>query len=117
MGAPIAAKWTTIFDDDGSAHYFKTLQKKGTMVVLYPQSSSGVKVYIKRDNEAEVYVGTATVRSADNEIIAPTDFYLKKKSKKYKRLQIIAENDGFDETFGIDEIIKCYTVGNYSRNR
>ena len=117
LGAPIAAKWTTIFDDDGSAHYFKTLQKKGTMVVLYPQSSSGVKVYIKRDNEAEVYVGTATVRSADNEIIAPTDFYLKKKSKKYKRLQIIAENDGFDETFGIDEIIKCYTVGNYSRNR
>ena len=117
VGALIAAKWTTIFDDDGSAHYFKTLQKKGTMVVLYPQSSTGVKVYIKRDNEAEIFVGTATVRDANNEIVAPSDFYLKKKAKKYKRLQIITENDGFDETFGIDEIIKCYTVGNYSRNR
>lgn len=117
IGAPISAKWTTILDDDGSAHYFKTLQKKGTMVVLYPQSSTGVKVYIKRDNEEERFVGTATVRGANNEIIAPSDFYLKKKAKKYKRLQIITENDGFDETFGIDEIIKCYTLGNYSRNR
>ena len=117
VGAPIAAKWTTVLDDDGSAHYFKTLQKKGTMVVLYPQSSTGVKVYIKRDNEAEIFVGTATVRDANNEIVAPSDFYLKKKAKKYKRLQIITENSGFDETFGIDEIIKCYTIGNYSRNR
>lgn len=117
MGAPIAAKWTTVFDDDGSAHYFKTLQKKGTMVVLFPQSSTGVEVKIKKDNDPELLVGTATVRSANNEIIAPSDFYLKKKSKKYKRLQIIAENSGFDETFGIDEVIKCYTVGNYSRNR
>ena len=117
MGAPIAAKWTTVFDDDGSAHYFKTLQKKGTMVVLYPQSSTGVEVKIKKDNDPELLVGKATVRGANNEIIAPSDFYLKKKSKKYKRLQIIAENSGFDETFGIDEIIKCYTIGNYSRNR
>ena len=117
VGCPIAARWTTVLDDDGSAHYFKTLQKKGTMVVLYPQSSTGVKVYIKRDNEPELFVGTATVRSSNNEITAPSDFYLKKKAKKYKRLQIIAENDGFDETFGIDEIIKCYTVVNYSRNR
>lgn len=117
VGCPILAKWTTVLDDDGSAHYFKTLQKKGTMVVLYPQSSTGVRVYIKRDNEAEMYVGTATVRGSNNDITAPSDFYLKKKAKKYKRLQIIAENDGFDETFGIDEIIKCYTVGNYSRNR
>ena len=117
VGCPIPAKWTTVFDDDGSAHYFKTLQKKGTMVVLYPQSSTGVAVKIKKDNNDEILVGRATVRSANNEIIAPSDFYLKKKSKKYKRLQIIVENGGFDETFGIDEIIKCYTLGNYSRNR
>lgn len=116
-GAPIVARWTTIFDDDGSANYFKTLQKKGTMVVLYPQSSTGVRVYLRKDNNEPVYVGTATVRGSNNELTAPSDFYLKKKAKKYKRLQIITENDGLDETFGIDEIIKCYTVGNYSRNR
>lgn len=116
-GAPIKAKWTTVFDDDGSAHYFKSLQKKGTMVVLYPQSSTGVNVYIKKDNAEPKYVGKAVVRGSNNEITAPSDFYLRKKAKKYKRLQIITENNGFDETFGIDEIIKCYTVGNYSRNR
>lgn len=117
VGCPIMARWATILDDDGSAHYFKTLQKKGTMVVLYPQSSTGVSVKIRKDNNDEILVGKATVRSANNEIIAPSDFYLKKKSKKYKRLQIIVENGGYDETFGIDEIIKCYTIGNYSRNR
>ena len=116
-GAPIKAKWTTVFDDDGSANYFKTLQKKGTMVVLYPQSSTGVNVYIKKDNAEPLYVGKAVVRGSNNEITAPSDFYLRKKAKKYKRLQIITENNGFDETFGVDEIIKCYTVGNYSRNR
>lgn len=117
VGMPIHARWSTLLDDDGSAHYFKTLQKKGSMVVLYPQSSTGVKVSIKKDNGEPIEVGMATVRSADNEIVAPSEFYLKKKAKKYKRLQIIAENNGFDETFGIDEIVKCYTIGNYSRNR
>lgn len=117
IGCPITARWTTVLDDDGSAHYFKTLQKKGTMVALYPQSSTGVKVYLKTDNNAEQYIGSASVRDSNNEIAAPSDFYLKRKAKKYKRLQFIAENDGFDETFGIDEIIKCYTLGNYSRNR
>ena len=116
-GNPIVARWTTVLDDDGSAHYFKNLQKKGTMVALFPDSSTGVKVYLKKDNEAELYIGRATVRGSANEITAPSDFYLKKKAKKYKRLQIIAESDGFDENFGIDEFIKCYTVGSYSRNR
>lgn len=115
VGNPINARWTTVFDDDGASHYYKNLQKKGTKVSLLPDSSTGVKVYIKKDNNAEVYIGTATVQGSANEITAPTDFYLKKKAKKYKRLQIIAENDGFDENFGIDEIIKCYTIGNYAK--
>lgn len=117
VGNPINAKWATVFDDDGAAHYFKNLQKKGTMVALLPDSSTGVKVYLVKDNEDKKYLGTATVRGSGNEVTAPSDFYLRKKAKRYKRLQIIAENDGFDENFGIDEIIKCYTVGNYSRNR
>lgn len=117
VGNPVYARWTTVMDDDGAAYYFKNLQKKGTMVTLYPQSSTGVKVYIKKDNLDEQYIGTATVRSSASGVAVPSDFYLKKKAKKYKRLQIIAENNGFDETFGIDQIIKCYTVGNYSKGR
>lgn len=117
VGNPIKARWSTVLDDDGSSHYFKNLQKKGTMVSLLPNSSTGAKVYLKKDNKETLYVGEATVRGSAEEIVAPSDFYLKKKAKKYKRLQIIAESTGFDENFGIDEIIKCYTVGNYSRNR
>lgn len=117
VGSPIYARWTTILDDDGSPHYFKTLQKKGTMVSLYPQSSSGVRVYLKKDGADKQYIGEAAIRGVSDDTPPPTDFYLKKKAKKYKRLQIIVENDGYDETFGVDEIIKCYTLGNYSRNR
>lgn len=117
VGNPIKARWSTVFDDDGASHYFKNLQKKGTKVSLLPDSSTGVKVYIKKDNNETTYVGEATIRGSSEEIIAPSDFYLKKKAKRYKRLQIIAESTGFDENFGVDEIIKCYTIGNYSRNR
>lgn len=115
VGNPIDAKWTTVFDDDGASNYYKSLLKKGTKVSLLPDSSTGVKVYIKKDNNAEQYIGTATVKGSTNEITAPTDFFLRKKAKKYKRLQIITENNGFDENFGVDEIIKCYTIGNYAK--
>ena len=39
---------------------------------------------------------------------------LNKKFKKYKRLQFIIRNEE-DEDFGVDEIIKNYTVGNYAK--
>ena len=48
---------------------------------------------------------------------APHEFYLNKKVKKYKRLQIIARNEKLNEGFGIQEIVKVYTLGNYSKNR
>lgn len=115
VGNPIMARWTTIFDDDGASNYFKNLQKKGAKVSLLPDSSTGVKVYIKKDNNDRQYIGSATVKGSADEITAPSDFFLKKKAKKYKRLQIITENNGFDENFGVDEIIKCYTLGNYAK--
>jgi hypothetical protein len=112
-GVPVKAIWSTLMDDDGMTHYFKNLYKKGTMVSLLPESDSGVKIYIKADNNEPVYIGETDAK--DYEL--PFDFYVKKKIKKYKRLQIICENDVLDDSFGIDQIIKCYSVGNYSKNR
>ena len=46
---------------------------------------------------------------------SPQDIYLKKKVKKYKRLQIIIRNDSVSEGFGIFQIAKTYAVGNYAK--
>lgn len=112
-GVPVYARWDTIADDDGAVHFFKNLQKKGCVISLLPASDSGVTVYLKADEKDAKYVG-----STDREgQFLPSEFYPKKKMKKYKRLQIICENNGLDESFGIDQIIKTYTLGNYSKNR
>jgi len=112
-GVPINAVWSTIADDDGAAHYFKNFRKKGNVVSLLPSSDSGVDVYIKADEKDPIYVGT--VDAKNNEL--PFDYYTRKKVKKYKRLQIICKNNILDDSFGIDQIIKSYTVGNYAKAR
>ncbi len=112
-GVAIDAVWSTIADDDESPHFFKNLKKKGTMISLLPSSDSGVNVSIKQDSKDPVFVGETDAK--DYEL--PFDFYSKKKIKKYKRLQFICENNVIDDSFGVDQIIKSYTVGNYSKNR
>ena len=110
-GVAVSAEWSTILDDDGSVHYFKTMQKKGNIVSLLPCGDTSADVYIKADNENPVLIGTVS-GSGD----LPTEMYINKKFKKYKRLQFIVKNE-LDQGFGIDSIIKNYTVGNYSKNR
>lgn len=112
-GVPIHARWSTVADDDGSVNRFKTMQKKGCVVSLLPSQDSGVDIYYKKDNEKKTFIVTSDAKNTE----LPTEVYLKKKAKKYKRLQIILENNVFDDSFGVDQIVKCYTIGNYSKNR
>ena len=112
-GVPIKCVWSTIADDDGAVHFFKNLQKKGCVVSLLPSSDSGVRVYLKADEHDPVLVGETDAKDYS----LPFDFYVKKKVKKYKRLQIIVENDDIDDAFGVDQIVKSYTIGNYSKNK
>lgn len=112
-GVPITAVWSTIADDDGAVHFFKNLKKKGSLVSLLPTSDSGVRIYVKPDRKEPVFVCESDAKQTD----IPFDVYMKKKVKKYKRLQIICENSTLDDAFGVDQIIKCYTMGNYSKNR
>lgn len=113
QGIPIEGIWGTIADDDGSPHYFKNLQKKGCLVSLLPSSDSGVEVWLQADEKEPVKIGETDAKNYE----LPFDFYIKKKVKKYKRLQIICKNNVIGDSFGVDQIIKSYTFGNYSKNR
>lgn len=109
-GVPVEAEWSTIADDDGSLQYYKTLNKKGSVVSLLPEVGCTAEVYIKKDENDEAYIGTKEVKSG----YLPTDFFTKKKFKKYKRLQFIVR-DKTANPFGVNCIIKSYSVGNYAK--
>jgi hypothetical protein len=156
---PVKAEWSTIFDDDGSLHYYKTMQKKGNLVSILPleneqpykaititedifnddkshyfvfdgekyvqctesdvfseeqtyyiESRSKTRIFVKKDDKPEVEIERKFGLNSD----IPSEMFLNKKFKKYKRLQFIIRNEA-DEDFGIDEIVKNYTVGNYAK--
>lgn len=156
---PVKAEWSTIFDDDGALHYYKTMQKKGNLVSILPmgrqlyyiqaivtedefdenktlywtfdgenyiqctendewdenttyyiQHRSATKVLVRKDDKEPVEIQrTFGVSSA-----IPSELFINKKFKKYKRLQFILRNEEAED-FGVDEIVKNYTVGNYAK--
>lgn len=127
-GTAIPCRWSTPLDDDGIPQYFKTLNKKGSMITLLPYVRTSASVTLIADGEKEYPLGTyyADIFSWD-----PVDFdrftfssnetaqddFFNKKVKKYKRLQIVVENTAIYEPFGILKITKTYTIGNFSKNR
>ena len=112
-GVPIRAVWSTIADDDEMVHFFKNLTKKGFVLSFIPESNNGVDIFLKPDEKEPIEIGTMNI----DETTLPYDMFVRKKVKKYKRLQIICANESYNDNFGIDQIIKSYTVGNYSKNR
>lgn len=125
---PISAMWCTPNDNDGATQYFKTLTKKGCLVTLSPFDRSSGKIYFVVDGNpkgfvCEQYMDIFNWEDIDFERFSfssnesPQEIYFNKKQKKYKRMQIVAENSELNEAFGIHEIIKTYFFGNYSRNR
>lgn len=122
----IYCEWTTPLDADGAPQLFKTLQKKGSLASIVPHESTSAKLYLDIDGTNEVYIGE---QRADRFIFSniefesftfnssstPIDIYIKKKVKKYKRLQIKIVNDKLDEPLTIQSIVKTYTVKGYSK--
>ena len=78
-----------------------------TYYVIY---HSKTKVFVKKDNDEPVEIKRSFGQATD----IPSELFVKKKFKKYKRLQFILVNEE-DEDFGIDSIIKSYTVGSYAK--
>lgn len=127
-GEPIFAEWSTPVDNDGATQLFKTLQKKGSLVTIQPGRTASVDLYLSADGQEETYLGRQYAdrfywnalnfrRFPFTSNMAPKDFYMNKKKKKYKRLQIILRNNEPNEGFAVYEIVKLYTVGNYSKRK
>ena len=171
-GHAIKAEWSTIFDDDGALHYYKTMQKKGNVVSILPcdwvdnniveadwegftdqqkedaYNENPRKYFLKKGNfyirckdtdeydEEQTYYQATVYTSADvyvrkdtkdltyigkvdgvveTPFDTPNELFLNKKFKKYKRLQVVIRNEEVDECFGVDSIIKNFTIGNYAK--
>lgn len=127
-GIAIPCRWATPLDDDGVPQYFKTLNKKGSLLTLLPYDRTSASVTLIADGEREYPLG---IYYADIFSWSPVDFnrftfsanetaqddFFNKKVKKYKRLQIVVTNDTIYEPFGLLKITKTYTIGNFSKNR
>lgn len=126
-GRPIVAIWSTCADDDGHPQRLKTMVKKGCAVTLKPFYRSSAKIYVRTEKDAierkamekAIQAGNVDIfnwedidfdRFTFNSNDAPQDIMIRKKIKKYKRLQFIIQNDAVDEGFGIFQITKAYMV-------
>lgn len=124
-GDPVCARWCSAYDDDGAPQKLKTLMKKGSMVTLVPHYRSGCEITLVKDGDVFQYLGRfdsslqtfENIRFTEftfNANAVAVDIFTKKKIKKYKRLQIQIENNEA-EPFGLTQITKTFTVGNYAK--
>lgn len=125
-GKAIVASWATKNDDDDAPHLYKSMTKKGCLVTIKPYARSSGAIYVVKDGNPRQFLRSGTMDILDwddvdferftfNTNDSPQDIFFKKKVKKYKRMQIIVENDALNEGFGILQIVKTFTVGNYAK--
>lgn len=125
-GQAIVASWSTTNDDDNAPHLYKSMTKKGCLVTIKPYTRSSGTIYVSKDGNPRQLLRRGLMdilnwndidfdRFTFNTNDSPQDIFFKKKVKKYKRLQIIVENDALNEGFGILQIVKTFTVGNYAK--
>jgi hypothetical protein len=125
-GKAIVAAWSTTNDDDNAPHLYKSMTKKGCLVTIKPYTRSSATIYVAKDGNPRQKLRNGFMDILDwndidynrftfNTNESPQDIFFQKKVKNYKRLQIIVENDTVNEGFGILQIVKTYTVGNYAK--
>ena len=125
-GKAIVASWSTLNDDDNAPHLYKSMTKKGCLVTIKPYARSSGTIYVCKDGNPRRMLRSGIMDILDwddvdfdrftfNTNDSPQDIFFKKKVKKYKRLQIIVENDALNEGFGVLQIVKTFTIGNYAK--
>lgn len=125
-GTAITCAWATKNDDDGAPQLYKSMVKKGCLVTIKPYTRSSCNVYVSKDGNANQLLRNGAMDIFDFDDVdfdrftfntndSPQDIFFKKKVKKYKRLQIIVENDQLNEGFGILQIVKTFSIGNYAK--
>lgn len=123
----IHAAWATKMDDDGNPGVLKTMLIKGCCVTMKPYQRSSAKVCIRTDRDAMDWqvryqpIDIFTFEDIDfsrftfNANDGPQEIFLRKKVKKYKRIQIIIKNDAAKEGFGVYGISKFFYTAGYAK--
>lgn len=85
----VSAEWSTILDDDGSLHYYKTMQKKGNLVSILPlENEKPYKVIaitedVFNEDKSMYYVledGKYVQCTDSYEFSETTDYYIENRS-------------------------------------
>lgn len=128
-GKAIYAVWQTAVEDEGHIERFKTLKLKGCAVTLKPYKASSCRIYYRVNGEKAKLVRKENIdistmfervnfgRIGFNSSDSPREVYFNRHQRRYKRIQLIFENDTVNEGFGIYKIVKTYSIDGYSKNR
>lgn len=125
-GAPIICAWTTKADDDGDFTQYKTMQRRGSGVMIKPYLRSSVKVSLRTEKDFGKEICYETMDIFDwmdldfsrvgflsND--APQVIPFGKNRGRYLTLQITVKNDGLNEGFGVYGIEKKYTKNGWTK--
>ena len=128
-GMAICAIWQTAVEDEGYVELFKTLRRKGCVVTLKPFNASSCKIYYRVDGEKAKLIKEGVVdistlfervnfaRVCFDSGDSPREIYFNRRQRRYKRIQLIFENNRLNEGFGIYKIVKTYSVNGWSKNK
>ena len=125
-GTPIKCRWTSCLDDCYRPQYLKTVTKRGALITIAPHERTSITISIIKDGVTKYtldpfYFDISDWNNIDYQtfVISTSniaeDAFLKKKMKKFKRLQIVAENNEINEPFGILSVLYTYTIGNLAK--
>lgn len=123
---PIKSYYVTRQDSDDYPQYFKTMHKRGCVVTLKPYDRTSVTAFYSKDGGPYQPYGYAEAdifnwedidfsRFTFSAATGAQDEYIRRKVKKYKRLQFKFENDKLFEPFGIIQFAKTWTIGNLAK--
>lgn len=126
-GVAIHALYALRLDSDNYPQYFKTLNKRGSVLELMQLPHSEAQLSYIKDADPPIRLTTArlaekftwTLVDFEDFCFSSTgdvkSFYPKKKVKKYKYLQFILESNSLDTNFGICGLTKTYYIGNFAK--
>lgn len=126
-GDAIHALYKLRLDSDNYPQYFKTLNKRGSVLELMQLPHSEAQLSYIKDGGAPIRLANAKLADKFTWTLVDFEdfcfssvgdvksFYPKKKVKKYKYLQFVLESENIDSDFGICGLTKTYYFGNFAK--
>lgn len=125
-GKAIHARWTSKLDEDYRLQYLKTMNKKGAVLTIAPYEKTSVVITLVKDGVQRYELDPFHVDISDWDNVdydtftistsnIAQDKFFKKKLKKYKRIQVIAENYDNHEPFGVIGMTRTYTINDLAK--